>query len=122
MPTPLPKGLIDKGTAQAMEKLYVENQYAAINQNNVSHGDHEPDSRETTFALDEIENYITYVKQMSEEQGLKDLGIRVYQGAKKEADGKIFTTVFFAPTNEGKNSMDILCLNLGTYGRPPTNY
>jgi hypothetical protein len=59
---------------------------------------------------------------MSEEQGLKDLGIRVYQGAKKEADGKIFTTVFFAPTNEGKNSMDILCLNLGTYGRPPTNY
>lgn len=118
---PLPNGLIDKDTAQAMEKLYVENQYAVINKNNAAHGDNEPDSRETIFALDEIENYVAYVKQLSEEQGLKDLGIRVYQGAKEEG-GKIFTTVFLAPTNGGNNSMDILCLDLGTYGRPPTNY
>lgn len=118
---PLPKGLIDTEAARAMELLYVENQYAVINKNNESHGDMEPDSRETIFDLDEIENYAAYVRQKSEEMGLKNLGIRVYQGA-KEADGKIFTTVFFVPTSEGKNTMDILCLNLGTYGRPPTNY
>jgi len=122
MPTnPLPKGLIDKETAQAMELLYVENQYAVINRYNESHGDKEPDSRETLFSLDEIENYVAYVKENAQALGLTDLGIRVYQGA-KEVDGKKFTTVFFVPTSEGNNVMEILCLNLGTYGRPPTNY
>lgn len=119
--TPLPKGLIDKTTAETMEKLYVENQYAVINRYNLSRGDHEPDSRETIFSLDELENYIAYVKENSGVLGLKDLGIRVYQGA-VEADGKTFTTIFFAPTNEGNNTMELLCLDLGSYGRPPTAY
>ncbi|KAA5533697.1 hypothetical protein F0919_14265 [Taibaiella lutea] len=121
MQPPLPKGLIDKETAKAMEKLYVDNQYAIINRYRQSHGDDEPDSRETIFSLEEIENYIAYVKEASNALGLRDLGIRIYQGA-KSADEKVFTTVFFAPTNEGNNSMEIQCLNLGSYGRPPTVY
>jgi len=94
------------------------------------------DAREFHWSVAELEEYLAYVKQESEKQGIKDPGIRVYLGAyskEKCKVGKGMSTLFFAPTGArlgaiGKdgsgpeNNYGINAFNYGNNGNPPQNY
>ncbi len=70
------------------------------------------DNRSVLFTIQEIQDYIDYVK--SENPSID--GLRVYLGSNEETN---MTTVFFAPTNSGKDDKNLDCLNYGTLGYPP---
>ncbi|CAN5263918.1 hypothetical protein BH23BAC2_BH23BAC2_21080 [soil metagenome] len=91
------------------------------------------DTREFWYSLDELQEYLDYVRTKTEEQGLKNPGIRIYFGA-YPGSGKerSYSTVFLAPTSssnedhmqeEGpQNNYDIDPFNHGNGGIPPTSY
>lgn len=78
-----------------------------------------------TFNIDQLQEYIDYVKAESKKQGFNDPGIRVYFAAKSASNGGNATT-FFCPTeNDGGNSnnnYNLLPLNRGNGGYPPSAY
>ncbi|AUC83146.1 hypothetical protein [Lacinutrix sp. Bg11-31] len=82
------------------------------------------ENREVWFDLENLENYINYVKTKSTELGYENLGLRVYFAAKE--DGNVKTTVFFAPTyregvrgaEDDQNTVGIDRLNFGNSGMP----
>ena len=83
------------------------------------------ENREVWFDLENLENYINYVKTESTELGYENLGIRVYFAAKE--DGNVKTTVFFTPTyregtraavQDNSNTPGIDRLNYGSSGMP----
>lgn len=94
------------------------------------------DAREFHWSVAELEEYLAYVKQESEEQGIKDPGIRVYLGAYPKSKckmGRGYSTLFFSATGSrpgasGKdggiveNNYDIPAFNLGQSGHPPNDY
>lgn len=94
------------------------------------------DTREFHWTVDELQEYLDYVKDKSKILGVKKPGIRVYLGAypkHKCKKGKGLSTVFFAPTGakpgglgkdglEYENNYDIEPFNLGGAGDPPNNY
>lgn len=66
-----------------------------------------PDSRWYSFTIEEMEGYIKYVKENTQDKNLKDVGIRIYMGkypvnhpankmAKPEFGG--YQTIFLMPT------------------------
>ena len=78
-----------------------------------------------TFNIDQLQEYIDYVKAESKTQGFNNPGIRVYFAAKASmAGGK--ATVFFNPTEDdggnSKNNYGIDALNGGGAGWPPNAY
>ncbi|PCH77604.1 MAG: hypothetical protein COB98_02925 [Flavobacteriaceae bacterium] len=139
-----PTGLINKKTAIQYEKNYVDHQYKYINQyvnKNLGKNSTEKfkDHREVFFTLENLENYLAYVKKASKEKGYQGLGIRIYFGAKKGADSLYKSTVFLSPTHQSSvnkpsknaiknsfytakerpiNSTDIDALNYGSSGEP----
>lgn len=83
------------------------------------------ENREVWFDLENLENYINYVKTESTALGYENLGLRVYFAAKE--DDKVKTTVFFTPTyrdgiraaqEDNKNTSGIKRLNFGNSGDP----
>lgn len=57
------------------------------------------DTREFLIKASELQEYLDYVKEKSEEQGIKDPGIRIYFGSYPgERDKGSFSTIFLAPT------------------------
>ena len=127
-----PTGLIDQKTALSYEKNYTENQYRFINKHlSDSLHIHFQDHREVFFNLENLENYLDYVKKESKKKGYKNVGIRVYLGAKKQGDAPYKTTVFLAPTHQTEakgtaftntNSTGINALNFGSSGEPADIY
>lgn len=102
------------------------------------------DTREFWYSLDELQEYLDYVREKSKEQRVKNPGIRFYLGAypttKKDRG---YCTMFLAPTKEANskrgaikrsnsieraedttntNNYEIEPLNTITSGYPPTNY
>ena len=97
------------------------------------------DANAVWYSLDELENYIEYIKNEGEQQGLAIDGIRFYLGVYPETEtkGKAgYTTIFLSPTKassveEYKTteleinvgvSQDITSiepLNFGSMGNPP---
>ena len=95
-----------------------------------------------TFNIDQLQEYINYVKEQSQEQGIVAPGVRVYFGAydvggsdddgastdlgSDDDDSYPRTTVFFcASENDGADSAtnyDIEPLNKGVSGWPPNAY
>ena len=82
-----------------------------------------------TFNIDQLQEYLTYVKEESAKKGNLAPGIRVYfaaynSGTEAEVAGS--TTVFFCPTaNDGgdsENNYDLDALNKGQNGWPPNAY
>jgi len=82
-----------------------------------------------TFNIDQLQEYLQYVKDESTKEGITAPGIRVYfaaytGGAAKAVDES--TTVFFCPTandgNDSANNYNIEALNNGGSGWPPTAY
>ncbi|WP_299441081.1 hypothetical protein [uncultured Aquimarina sp.] len=95
------------------------------------------DTREFHWSVAELEEYLAFVKQESEEQGIKDPGIRVYMGAYPKSKckmGRGYSTLFMAATGsrpgasgkDGKgddeNNYNIDPLNHGNSGHPPNNF
>ncbi len=95
------------------------------------------DTREFWYSIEELQEYLDYVKEKSKEQGIKNPGVRIYLGAYKETERKkSYSTLFLAPTKEknensreaeakvvsNSNNYDIDSLNETQGGWPPTDY
>ena len=118
-----PNGLITNEQANKMEETYKANQHKAINSFLSQNGVDVIDNREVWFSLEELENYIEYVKQESKKQELEDLGIRVYFGAKKNERNEVKSTIFFFPTHNNSNSATrAAAANSNSYGIQGLNY
>lgn len=93
-----------------------------------------------TFNIDQLQEYLTYVKEQSQDQGIASPGIRVYFGAYNvpadenapgalggdDVDDNPRTTVFFCASEsdggESNNNYNIEPLNKGVSGWPPNAY
>lgn len=92
------------------------------------------DTREFWYSLEELQEYLDYVRGKSKEQGIEKPGIRIYFGAyPKDDNKKSFSTVFLSPTKEIKsnekieegsdeNNYEIEPLNTVLGGWPPKEY
>lgn len=90
------------------------------------------DTREFSFSVEELQQYLDYVKEKSREQGIENPGIRIYFASyPKNGPKKSYSTVFLAPTKglkilgteEGnENNYEIEPLNTVTGGKPPIEY
>ncbi len=85
----------------------------------------EQDCREVLFSLEELQEYLNYVKDESDRQGITNPGIRVYFGAYDDSNSNK-ATVFLAPTKAitdgSDNNYNIDAYNRGVNGNPPTSY
>ncbi len=136
----LPKGLITPLEAKKLNNQFVKTRSKELNKiiEKLDNKPNKKDSLSTWFSLDELENYIAYVKEVGAKKGLDINGLRVYFGAYgkniKNPSKNNFSTVFFVPTipkkqtisksviNTVEDSSDtevIDALNLGTVGYPP---
>ncbi|RMA58877.1 hypothetical protein [Ulvibacter antarcticus] len=83
------------------------------------------DSREVFWSVDELQEFLDYVKEMSASQGIINPGVRVYFAA-HNTDSNNKATVILAPTNgnssASNNNYNIDPLNGGVTGWPPNNY
>lgn len=96
------------------------------------------DANAIWYSLEELENYIEYIKSEGEQQGFSVDGIRFYLGVYPETEqkGKAgYTTIFLSPTGQSVeesklekmeinagDSQDITSiepLNFGSMGNPP---
>ena len=91
------------------------------------------DTREFWYSLEELQEYLNYVKEKSAEEGISNPGIRIYFGAYPGAGSKkSYSTVFLAPTkpvktsenpeNTQENNYSIEPLNHSQGGVPPVDY
>ncbi|SFF59430.1 hypothetical protein SAMN04488033_101227 [Salegentibacter agarivorans] len=93
------------------------------------------DTREFWYSVDELQEYLDYVKEKSKEQGVEKPGIRFYLGAyPKTKEKKSYTTMFLSPTKEAvgdaatagedsdPNNYEIEPMNIIQGGHPPRNY
>lgn len=83
------------------------------------------DACDFVFSVDELQEFIDYVKDLSTKQGINSPGIRVYFAAYDD-DQSDKATVFLAPTKDvtadADNNYSIDPLNRGQTGWPPNNY
>tara|TARA_R110002050_G_C8837235_1_gene505676 strand:+ start:563 stop:919 length:357 start_codon:yes stop_codon:yes gene_type:complete len=83
------------------------------------------DTREFLFSLNELQEFLDYVREQSKEQEIANPGVRIYFGA---YDNSITdkATCFLAPTKgitqTSPNNYDIQPMNTVLGGWPPYNY
>ncbi len=94
------------------------------------------DTREFWWSVEDLQEYLKYVKKMSRKQGVDNPGIRIYLGAYPKEKCKMdrgYSTLFLAPTgapvggmgkdgDNAPNNYEIEPMNLSNGGNPPTNY
>lgn len=93
------------------------------------------DCCEFWYSVTELEEYIKYVKEKSEEQGINNPGLRIYLGAyPSQGRKKGLSTIFIAPTKDEAeiaddesqtyrlNNYSIDPMNDSQQGWPPTEY
>ncbi len=92
---------------------------------NIERSGNQQDTCSVTFNIDDLEEYIGYVREQSEKQGIKEPGIRVYFAAYNDEKSDR-ATVFFCPTEsedgDSDNNYEIDPFNLGGGGWPPRSY
>lgn len=102
----------------------------------IARGQGYEDTREFWYSLDELQEYLDYVREKSKEQGIKKPGIRFYLGVYTKTKGKNgYSTIFLSPTKEksgdsddettedgDENNYEIEPLNDSQGGWPPTSY
>lgn len=101
----------------------------------IARGQGYEDTREFWYSLDELQEYLDYVREKSKEQGVEKPGIRFYLGAYPRTNAKkSYSTIFLSPTKgatgeteiseEGSdpNNYEIDPLNQTHGGFPPTIY
>ena len=83
------------------------------------------DARDFTFDLEELQEFIDYVRDESGKQGISTPGIRIYFAAYNSVESTQ-ATVFLAPTkgieSDSDNNYDIDPLNTVIGGIPPNVY
>ncbi len=83
------------------------------------------DAREVVYSVEELEEFLDYVKEESTKQGIDNPGIRIYFAAYNNATSNK-ATVFLAPTKGGDanadNNYNIKSLNMNQGGWPPKVY
>ncbi|MCW8980564.1 MAG: hypothetical protein OQJ83_04185 [Altibacter sp.] len=131
-----PQQTISYEEANALEEDFIETRYNVIN---AALG--YEDTREFWFSLDTLKKYIEYVEQEAGNQGLENLGMRIYFGAYPQNSNYPdagYSTVFLVPTTQqassdlrkgflpvqpsNNNIGGIPPLNYSQGGQPPTNY
>lgn len=130
----LPKQLISTAKAKELNQNFITKR---ANLNKMAIG--KEDANAIWYSLEELENYIEYIKSSGSEKGFVVDGIRFYFGVYSESEGKGkagYTTLFLSPTGksinekravelteeEAGNSQDIALiepLNFGSMGNPP---
>lgn len=110
----------------------LQNRWVNSRGKQIERGQGYKDTREFWFSLEELQEYLDYVREESQKQGAVNPGIRVYFGAYppgKFNRTKSYSTVFLAPTKDVTNSptttennYDIDPLNESSGGVPPTVY
>ncbi|MGM0933220.1 MAG: hypothetical protein ACQEWD_07225 [Bacteroidota bacterium] len=101
----------------------------------IARGQGYEDTREFWYSLDELQEYLDYVREKSKEQGVEKPGIRFYLGAYPSSKGKKgYSTIFLAPTkgatgeteiseeDSDPNNYEIEPMNIVQGGDPPTIY
>ncbi|OAB78821.1 hypothetical protein [Cochleicola gelatinilyticus] len=77
------------------------------------------------YTVEELEEYLTYVKNESKKQGIDSPGIRIYFAAYNDSKSKK-ATVFLAPTEgdaaSSNTNYKLDPLNKGVGGWPPAPY
>jgi hypothetical protein len=137
----LPKGLISPTEAKDLNQQFVKTRSKDLNRivKKESANPKKEDAISSWFSLEELENYIAYVKEEATKKKIIVNGLRVYFGAYsntiKKSAKKDLATVFFAPTMAKpatlkksrsasvENSSDIEgidALNGGSIGDPPS--
>ncbi len=94
------------------------------------------DTREFWWSVEELEEYLKYVKKQSRKQGIDNPGIRLYFGAYPKEKCKMekgYSTVFLSPTgappggmgkgfDNAPNNYKIAAYNGAGAGDPPNSY
>ncbi|GAA4272578.1 hypothetical protein U6A24_09490 [Aquimarina gracilis] len=94
------------------------------------------DTREFWWSVEELMDYLKYVKRKSRKMGIDDPGIRLYFGAYPSEKCKMkrgYATAFLAPTgapagelgkdgDSAPNNYNVPPFNGGSSGIPPTDY
>ena len=115
-----PKDCITVTEAQALQANWNNNQAKDIEKATGS-----KDVIAVTFNIDQMQEFINYVKAESKTQGFSNPGIRVYFAAKSSAEGGKATAFLNATEDDGgnsKNNYNIEPLNRGQNGWPPHAY
>jgi hypothetical protein len=119
-----PKQLISVDQAKELNKNYnLKHTF------NVATQDINEDANAVWFSINEIQNYIDYIKEEGALKGHIIDGIRFYFGVYSDTesvDKAGFTTIFLSPTRKLPNSTivakdctDLELLNYGSMGNPP---
>jgi len=141
MKTNLPKGLITPLEAKRLNQQFLKTRSKELNKiiEKLDNKPNKKDSLSSWFSLEELENYIAYVKEAGEKKGIDINGLRVYFGAYgkniKNPAKNNFSTVFFVPTilkkqvnqksvttvvSDSSDVEGIDGLNFGGTGNPPS--
>lgn len=117
-----PDKCISVEEARKLHDNWVESREGVISQ---SRSNQEVDCREVVYTVDELQEFLDYVREESDNQGIKNPGIRIYFAAYKGTNNDR-ATVFLAPTKGGEsdseNNYTLDPLNLGNGGWPPQDY
>ncbi len=107
-------------SARVLQDTWVETRKPAIDQ---ALG--YEDARSVFYTLEELEEFLNYVKEESEKQGISKPGIRIYFAAYNNNTSNK-ATVFLAPTmgddKNSNNNYTIDPFNEGQSGWPPKIY
>jgi len=127
-----PKQLISLDKARELSENYNQTK-ARLHQKDMG----KEDANAVWYSLEELENYITYIKKQGVEKGYVIDGIRLYMGVypKNEEHSRAgYTTIFLAPTGGLKSAgqqrsatntegspdiLEINAMNFGSMGNPP---
>jgi len=113
-----PKNCIDNTEAMEMREHWVNTRAKAID-NDLGF----TDTRDFVWSVEELEEYLAYVKRKSISQGIENPGIRVSLAAYKDSNN---ATLFFSPTigtlSNSENNYKIESFNKGNGGWPPNDF
>ena len=120
-----PKKCITPDLARELEIRWQETRGFAINKELGYE-----DSHQSVYTIEEIRDYLDYVEEKSNQQGIKNPKISIFLGAYDKTEKKpSLTTMFLAPTkpdetNDERNepNYDIDPYNLGEIPWPPEKY
>ncbi|MEP2935302.1 MAG: hypothetical protein ABJM06_06265 [Gilvibacter sp.] len=116
-----PDKCISVNEAKDLQANWVSSREPAITsmRNNVQ------DTREFVFSVAELEEFLEYVKEESDEQDIEKPGIRIYLGAYNtmtNSNATLFMTATKGCESDSDNNYDIEPLNTITGGFPPKVY
>ncbi len=115
-----PSKCISVSEAQGLQDNWVQSRVSSI-----SNLLNEEDARDFTFSVDDLQEYIDYVKEESAKAGITNPGIRIFFAAYDNKDSNK-ATVFLGATDgtqsDSDNNYNIDPLNRTQGGWPPNTY